>query len=154
VVRVELPPLRQRIEDLPLIVDRLLLRLGAPAASAAPLRTPEFIARIAQGAWPGNVRELRNYLERCLVFQVPLPIEEGAQADESVAPAAAERGLYTEARRRALEAFERRYLIAMLAKHQGKVAQAAREAGIDRVSLYRLMRRHGLSADSARAGES
>jgi len=143
VVRVTLPALRHRLEDLPLLVERLLQRLGATAEASAPLRTPEFLQRVAQGAWAGNVRELRNYLERCLVFQQPLPLEEPAERG----PPAVESGLYAEARRNALDSFERRYLSAMLEKYQGKVAAAAREAGIDRVSMYRLMRRHGLNAD-------
>jgi transcriptional regulator with PAS, ATPase and Fis domain len=150
VVRVTLPPLRARLDDLPLLVDRLLERLGATPKASAPLRTPEFLARIAQGWWSGNVRELRNYLERCLVFQQPLPLEEHGGAAEPLTEAA-EGGLYNEARRRALDAFERRYLAGLLARHQGKVAAAAKEAGIDRVSLYRLLRRHGLNPGGAAA---
>ena len=148
VVRVTLPALRHRLEDLPLLVGRILQKLGATHEVSAPLRTPEFMHRIAQGAWPGNVRELRNYLERCIVLQESLPLEESGDR----APAA-EGGLYTDARRRALDAFERHYLAAMLAKYQGKVAAAAKEAGIDRVSMYRLMRRHGLNASKGGEGE-
>ncbi|MBS2024166.1 MAG: sigma 54-interacting transcriptional regulator [Deltaproteobacteria bacterium] len=145
VLRVGLPPLRQRLEDLPLLVEQLLARLGATPEAAAPLRTQEFIDRLALGAWPGNVRELRNHLERCLVFQEALPLEDAnaaTPADTSAPPP--DTGLYAEARRRALEAFEQRYLQAMLQKHQGKVAAAALEAGIDRVSMYRLLRKHKL----------
>jgi transcriptional regulator of acetoin/glycerol metabolism len=63
-----------------------------------------------------------------------------------VAPAADPSLPYAEARRRALEGFERAYLRALLDAHGGKVALAARAAGIDRVYLYRLMRRHGVAA--------
>src|SRR5262249_36188610 len=71
--KIPLPPLRHRPEDIPLLVDSLLDSLGA-RDSAPRLRAPEFLARLARAAWPGNVRELRNYLERCLVLEEPLPI--------------------------------------------------------------------------------
>ncbi len=143
VLRIALPALRQRPEDLPLLVEGILGTLGADAAHTGSLRTPEFIARLQQAAWPGNVRELRNYLERCLVFEDAL-----ALSDEGVASGA---GVeldpsqpYADLRRRVVDDFERRYLRALLEKHQGKVAQAAVTAGMDRVHLYRLLRRHGI----------
>ena len=87
------------------------------------------------------MRELRNYLERCLVLQAPAPMVEGLASAHAVVDA---RQPYAEARRRALDAFERQYVEALLALHNGKVAGAARAAGMARVYLYRLMRRHGL----------
>ena len=125
-----------------MLVDAMLSSLTTNEVATAPLRTPEFIASLQRAVWPGNVRELRNYLERCLVFQAPLPVTEatsevdGGQVDASVS--------YDESRRRAIEEFERRYVSSLLRLHKGKVSQAARAAGIDRVYLYRLMRRHGI----------
>ncbi len=152
VVRVELPPLRTRLDDLPLLVDKLLGRLGAPQDSA--LRAPGFLATLARGAWPGNVRELRNHLERCLVFQRPLPPEtegrEPAAASPAVATPAApadQTGRYADVRRRALDEFEKAYLRAMLEKHGGKVAPAAVAGEVDRVYFYELMRKHGIGRD-------
>src|SRR5262249_14454944 len=67
VVVVRLPPLRERPEDLTLIVDHLLEGLGArERPEAAALRSPAFLTELARHHWPGNARELRNYLERCL----------------------------------------------------------------------------------------
>ena len=74
VVKVTIPALRERPEDIPITVETILRALGADEASAAALRTPEFFAALGHSAWPGNVRELRNYLERCLVFQEALPV--------------------------------------------------------------------------------
>src|SRR5262249_35438370 len=136
VVRIGLPPLRSRLEDLPILVDRILATLGADAATAAMLRAPEILAHLASCAWPGNVRELRNYLERCVVFQQPLPLGEAA-GDEP-----ADVWDYAEAKQRALAAFERRYVERLLARHQGKVAAAAAEAGLSDVYLYKLLKRH------------
>jgi DNA-binding NtrC family response regulator len=142
VVRITLPPLRNRLQDIPLLVDRLLDLMGARPEVAAELRRPDFLAGLATLSWPGNVRELRNFLERCVIFQQPLPVEQDTAA---TAEAVDLHGPYSEARRRAIDDFERRYLESMLARHQGKVAQAAHEAGVGRVYLYRLLRKHGLT---------
>ncbi|WIG97847.1 sigma 54-interacting transcriptional regulator [Myxococcus sp. SDU36] len=145
VVRIIIPALRERPEDIPLIAERILTAFGAGTEQLAALSTPEFIAQLQHAAWPGNVRELRNHLERCLVFQDAMPPD----ADE-VSAQAVLRSLvdpkqpYAEARRRALEVFEREYLDALLKLHGGKVSQAATAADMDRVYLYRLLRRHRL----------
>jgi two-component system response regulator GlrR len=143
VLRIPLPALRQRPEDLPLLVEKLLGSMGAAPEHTQALRTPEFFARLQYAAWPGNVRELRNYLERCLVFEDALALSE-----EETRPGATlevdPTQPYAEQRRRVADDFERRYLRALLEKHQGKVAQASATAGMDRVHLYRLLRRHGI----------
>ncbi|RJS27308.1 sigma-54-dependent Fis family transcriptional regulator [Corallococcus sp. H22C18031201] len=143
VLRIAMPSLRQRPEDLPVLVDGLLQSLGAEPEHTEALRTPEFLARLRHAAWPGNVRELRNYLERCLVFEdtVALSDEEPHHAGPvEVDPSRP----YAEQRRHMVDTFERRYLQALLEKYPGKVAQAAVTAGMDRVHLYRLLRRHGI----------
>jgi two-component system, NtrC family, response regulator GlrR len=101
------------------------------------------MATLARGAWPGNVRELRNYLERCLVLEDESP-PEAVEASTTSAASVDATLVYAEARKRALEDFERRYLQALLALHEGKVAAAAKAAEIDRVYLYKLLHRHGL----------
>jgi two-component system, NtrC family, response regulator GlrR len=194
VVRITLPSLRQRPEDLPALVDALLESLDADPELAAPLRTPEFLAQLARASWPGNVRELRNHLERCLVMQDVLPLgadlyaagpgedagQEPAVAAEATAQAAtaatsparsaaalggstagaaaavgpeAPRTFaavvdldrpFVEARERALAAFEREYLSALIAHHGDRTVRAAAAAGVGRVYLYKLLKKHGL----------
>jgi DNA-binding NtrC family response regulator len=148
VVKVTIPPLRERPEDIPVTVDQVLRALGAGDAQSAPLRTPEFFCALGRSAWPGNVRELRNYLERCLVFQdaQPLPAEGPRGAVPSLAIDS--KLAYAEARRRAVDAFERGYAEALLRDHGGKVAAAAAAAGMDRVYLYRILRRHGIKPNA------
>jgi two-component system, NtrC family, response regulator GlrR len=144
VVRITLPPLRGRVDDLPLLVGRLLERLDADPETKAALSAPEFIEALARAAWPGNVRELRNHLEQCLVFRearLPEPGPSGAargavEVDPTVP--------YETARRRALESFERDYVRALVAHADGNVARAAREAGMNRAYLYRLLGRYRL----------
>jgi DNA-binding NtrC family response regulator len=141
VVRVQMPPLRQRPEDIPLIVEKILDEIAA-GERGSPLRAPAFLAGLGHGAWPGNVRELRNHLEQCLVFGEALPpVEDQAP----VAAVEVDAHLpYAEARQRALARFEERYLQKLLELHQRKIPQAAGAANITRVHLYRLLRRHGI----------
>jgi DNA-binding NtrC family response regulator len=137
VVKAVLPPLRSRLEDLPLLVDRIVATLDLPPAAAARLREPGFIAGLARHAWPGNVRELRNHLERCAVLGDLDTSGDGRDAVEF--------RTYQEARDQVLAEFERRYAEQLLAYHRGNVSAAARASGIDRTYLHRLMRRHGLT---------
>jgi two-component system, NtrC family, response regulator GlrR len=150
VVKIPLPPLRDRPEDLPYLLSALLTRLGADPMAALNLRTNDFIESLKRAAWPGNVRELRNYIERCLVFQEPLPLGDSPSTPPALStsrpPSAIDSRIsYAEARRLALADFEKQYLTDLLARHQGRVSQAARDAGIDRVYLHRLLRRHGVN---------
>ncbi|HKA88389.1 MAG TPA: sigma 54-interacting transcriptional regulator [Haliangiales bacterium] len=141
VVRVTLPPLRDHLADIPLVVEQLLSGLAPAPAQQAPLLDAAFLASLQAHPWPGNIRELRNYLERCLILDAAPPVGEGsgpgdAEPDDTLT--------FPEARRRALDAFERRYLEALLRRHDGKVAAAARAAGIARVYFYRLLAKHGI----------
>ncbi|HZW90519.1 MAG TPA: sigma-54-dependent Fis family transcriptional regulator, partial [Myxococcaceae bacterium] len=145
VVKIPLPALRQRAEDMPLIVEKLISGLGADARVKATLLDPGFITQLQRSAWPGNIRELRNHLERCVVLQETLLPGEGEETGRPTDDAPAQvdpRIPYPEARRRALDAFERQYVEALLQLHGGKVSQAAASADIDRVHLYRLIKRH------------
>jgi two-component system response regulator GlrR len=143
VLRIPIPPLRERVEDLPLLTKGLLASMGATAETVAALSTPDVLASLRRGAWPGNVRELRNHLERCVAFEEALPIGEEVTPLVATGAATVDASVpYAEARRRALDRFEREYVKALLARHDGKVSQAAEAAGIDRVYLYKLSRRH------------
>jgi transcriptional regulator with PAS, ATPase and Fis domain len=143
VLEVRLPPVRERTEDIPLLLENLLSALGvADRAESAFLRTPEFMAELSRHLWPGNVREMRNHVERCLAMREPAPlatdpIEGGADLLDASKP-------LREAREQWTRAFERRYLEEVLRRHDGRVTAAARAAGIDRIYFYRLLWRHGL----------
>jgi len=142
VLEVRLPPLRERPEDIPLLVEHVLGRLGlADRPEAGALRGEACHADLARHPWPGNVRELRNYIERCLALaeRPPLgadPPGEGAEPDGALDFKAARESWHRD--------FEKRYLEELLARHGGNVSAAARSAGIDRKYLYRLLWRHGL----------
>jgi two-component system response regulator GlrR len=142
VVRLALPPLRDRPGDIALLVPHLLAQIGASPATIAELTAPDYLDALAGARWPGNVRELRNHLEQCAVFgERRLPNTPAAPHPATTVDATLP---YEVARRQALDAFERSYVASLLARVDGKVAVAARDAGVNRAYLYRLLRRHGL----------
>jgi DNA-binding NtrC family response regulator len=143
--KIFLPPLRQRPEDIPAIVEKMLASSAVDSRVRETLKDPAFMAQLQRAAWPGNMRELRNHLDRCVVMQEQLePGQEVEGATEESPVAVDPRTPYPEARRRAIEAFERAYVKALLALYEGKVSQAAESADIDRVHLYRLIKRYHL----------
>jgi two-component system response regulator GlrR len=139
VMKIKLPPLRQRPEDLAVLVERITMQLGVGHEVGRRLTSPGFVAALAGGAWPGNVRELRNYIERAAVIDDLVGVEEEAVPEAETDPQP-----YQQARDRVLAEFERRYVEQLLRAHHGNVSAAARASGIDRTYLHRLMRRHGL----------
>jgi two-component system response regulator GlrR len=141
VLKVILPPLRERPEDIPQLVERFVPALGINATQAKKLFDKEFLARMQSATWPGNVRELRNYLERCAVLEEAMPLHDAGRG-ESTSPIDA-RIPYSDAKRAVLSDFERRYFEALLKLHDGNVSRAARASGMDRVYLHKLLRRHG-----------
>jgi two-component system, NtrC family, nitrogen regulation response regulator GlnG len=155
VVRVQLPPLRERREDIPLLVEHFLAQAAADHGRAAPAVPPGTMAALVAHDWPGNVRELRNILERALSLApdrpsldpVMLGLDDLAtrHVSGSSTPAPVDVSIhFKEAKDRLIQVWEREYVEALLSKAQGNVSLAARQAGIDRVYLHRLMKKHGL----------
>ena len=143
VLRVTLPPLRERPEDIPLLIDPVLGRLGRPSGALSD----QTRALLAQYPWPGNVRELRNVVEQVVnLGEEALPELPPLGAGESrPSGATAELELpFKEAKERLIEGFERDYLKGLLERCEGNISRASREAGIDRVYLRKLLRKHGL----------
>ncbi len=147
VVRLQVPPLRARKEDIPQLVqgflDQLRARYGEripPSLSAVAL------AKMAAHDWPGNVRELRNAVERAALKIQPL--DDVAASAESAPPPAEAAPPPTDAfftrRADALEAFEQQYFTTLLERAQSNLSQVARLAGLDRRYLHRILRRLGL----------
>jgi two-component system response regulator GlrR len=149
VVEVKLPPLRERLSDLPLLVDHIVRGFGAvDAAAGARVRTPDFLEALGRHTWPGNIRELRNYLERCVALRDFSPPRSATGSIPTSAPgpeAAVNVGQpLREAREAWVSSFERRYLEELLRQHDNRVSAAARAAGVDRIYFYRLLWKHGL----------
>ena len=143
VLTIRLPPLREHIEDMDLLVTAILDSLDATERpEAQSLQTPDFLAYLAGHAWPGNVRELRNYLERCLALQ--MRAELGGDEAEPGGPFVDAKMPLKAARERWNQHCEREYLEALMKANDNNVSAAARAAAVDRPYFYRLLWRHGL----------
>jgi DNA-binding NtrC family response regulator len=143
VARLEVPPLRERMEDLEPLIEHFLASLDG--AGLAPLPA-DFLERARRHTWPGNVRELRNAVERAaLLPHHPLADLEGAAPPSPTAAAIDLHVPFKIAKQRLVDDFDRRYLEALLAAHAGNISAAARTAGIDRMSIYKMLRRLGLA---------
>jgi DNA-binding NtrC family response regulator len=145
VVALPLPPLRQRREDLPLLVADLLRRRGL---EPGPIRGPA-LELLSGHDWPGNVRELRNVLERALVLSPrahgfeELRLSLQPQGTGPEVPLRTDLP-FAEAKQAVVDAFERHYLRDVLSRAGGNLSEASRQAGVDRKHLRALARRHGL----------
>jgi DNA-binding NtrC family response regulator len=165
VVPIRVPPLRERLEDIPILAEHFLSFYWArhrEYGSAKPTLTPEAIAALQGQPWRGNVRELQNVIEHAVVLLEPgseiqpgdLPFIEGTVVSNpsswagDISPTQYREEKYHEARDRILAEFERGYL-RWLVEHAGaNMSRAAKIAGVDRTTLYRLMEKHGLQRDT------
>lgn len=147
VVVLRIPALRERTDDIPLLVEHFLKEAGH-AGPIADVISQETLWDLSQHRWLGNVRELRNWVEATLALgEAPeLFADEplGAETGEFVCDARLLQLPYKEARNAVLDQFERFYLAHILEAAQGNVAQAARQARMDRSYLIKLLQKHGL----------
>ncbi|MFL5367711.1 MAG: sigma-54 interaction domain-containing protein [Myxococcales bacterium] len=153
VIHVQLPPLRARPEDVPWLIEHALSRPAVMSRHGHKRVTPAAMALLQSYGWPGNVRELVNVVSHLLTFA------EGAEVDvphlpprllndtEKQRPHVA----FHEAKERMLAKFEREYLAALLERCAGNVSEAARESGLHRKSIERLLKKHRLDARSLRS---
>jgi len=160
VVAIDLPPLRRRAEDIPTLAERFLQQLADRLERPRMRLSSGALARLATHAWPGNVRELRNVLEQAAVLATGERIEESdlrlgtPQAGLAAGPSAVDQP-FAEAKRRAIEEFEREYLLRALRENGGNVSRTAQAIGMVRQSLQQKIRELDLrSEDWGRAGET
>ncbi|HUE85483.1 MAG TPA: sigma-54 dependent transcriptional regulator [Vicinamibacterales bacterium] len=142
VVVITLPPLRDRREDIPLLIERFLKGACAKAGKRVEL-TPAAVESLSSYPWPGNVRELENMIERLVVFSRGSRIDAG-DLPPTVTPRAPalEKRLFDDLP--LLEELERRYLLHVLEQVGNNRTRAAEVMGIDRRTLYRMAERFGI----------
>jgi two-component system response regulator GlrR len=144
VIPVLIPPLRERTEDLTMLMESF--------APAGTVLVPELLDEATKRPWRGNVRELRNFVERVVALgsheALSMPVPEAVSSDPGtgdlpwkVLQSALDRPLQ-ETRTIWLDALERTYVHRLLERHGGNVARAAEAADVDRTHLYRLIRKH------------
>lgn len=144
VIPFQVPPLRERSEDIPLLVEHFNRRFSADYGKPAKTFAEDAIEALKKYTWPGNIRELRNTVERVIIMTAKQKIAAAdlpsfGTADE--APAASFRFPSFKA---ATDAYQREFILHKLAEHDGNVSKAAEEMGVDRSHLYRRMRNLGI----------
>jgi DNA-binding NtrC family response regulator len=142
-IRLAIPPLRERIEDIPVLARHLLDSVCADLGCPPLELSAEALKSLGSYSWPGNIRELRNLLERAALLKGSGVIgEKDLYFDPSL-----ER-LAQETRTKTLEEMEREYIALVLRREKGHVESAARRLGIPRSSLYHKLKQYGLSRSS------
>lgn len=147
-VKVTVPPLRDRREDIPILAKSFLASVTGDRSAVLP---PEIADMLASYGWPGNVRELRNVVQRFAALGVRdreslLGTDEREGAKAMAAGADMADLPYHEARQLVLDRFERGYVDAVLAKANGVVIKAAEQSGVPRATFYRMLERLGIRA--------
>lgn len=154
VINIHLPPLRERRTDIPLLCRHFLQKYAVLHAKKVNGFSARAMDYLMKGDWPGNVREIENTVERGVIMAmgdvVDLPdvlgLKQSTETGSSglVGPTIAADEIFTmpfkEAKDKLMEEFQTQYISKILAKHSGNVSQAARESGLKRQYLHRLMR--------------
>lgn len=141
VVTLRLPPLRERREDIPLLVNHFLNQLAKANSGKSKVYSPEAMTLLVSGDWPGNIRQLQNIVESNVALSTA-PVISLRQADKVMGGMTRSMPSYAEAR----ADFTRSYLSQLLRICNGNVSQAARLAERNRTDMYKLMAKHKLDA--------
>jgi len=155
VISLFLPPLRDRVDDIPLLATHFLRRSGF-VGDISEVLSESAMSALKAHRWPGNVRELRNAVEAAMVMGETPNLGSGnsnqaAAAPRAVSTVAAAPGAdpllempYNDARAQLIDQFEDRYIRALVTRAEGNVSLASRLAQMNRAYLTRLLKRHGI----------
>jgi DNA-binding NtrC family response regulator len=156
VIAIQIPPLRDRPEDIPPLVHHFIRKCGQKVGKSLSGVSSAAMEALTTYAWPGNVRELENAIERAVVLARGPELESGDLppglgaigpiSDNDVASLS--HLPLVQAKRLAVRAFERRYLANVLRRERGNVTRAAEVAGVDRSNFRRLLKEYGVAARS------
>ncbi|HWP34033.1 MAG TPA: sigma-54 dependent transcriptional regulator [Thermodesulfobacteriota bacterium] len=155
VIRIDLPPLRERKGDVALLAYHFLRQYAATRERPLEGVSPQALERLEAYDWPGNVRELQNVIERACalaegpqieVRDLPEPLRHSPAPPAAGGPTApvTDRPLKV-VKAEWIRNLERQYLVELLARHGGNISQAARAAGTDRKTIHRLLTKHGIT---------
>jgi DNA-binding NtrC family response regulator len=150
-VRVELPPLRKRKEDIPLLTTQFLKEFHGDDALSQVMNFDKTMEAFRNYDWPGNVRELRNLVEiafysgrRPVDLEASLYLSRMKTREDDVKPDHPADRPFKVAKGELIMEFEKDYIKDLLRKHDGNISKAAREAGIERAYLQRLIKKYDL----------
>ena len=153
VINIKMPPLRDRKEDIPLLVKHFIEKYNKKESKQIKGISPEVEKEFYNYNWPGNVRELENTIERAITLTtediislnviLPLVKKEGLSGDTGDELLSQP---YKDARRKALDAFNVKYITNVLNKNSGNVTNAAKESEIERQYLQRMLKRYNIKS--------
>lgn len=152
VIPILLPPLREREGDVQVLAQEFLTRFRGRATGgteAEPVFDQAALAALRVHTWPGNVRELQNVVERVAALADGPTIRaehlpERIRATRAEESPAEESASYKQAKQEVVRSFERSFLLELLKRHDWHMSNAAQEAGVDRKTIERMVKRHGL----------
>jgi transcriptional regulator with PAS, ATPase and Fis domain len=143
VIALRLPPLTERVDDIPLLVYHFLARKSRAMKKEIDAIQPEALDLLSRYSWPGNVRELENIMERAVALENG-PVIRVADLPDYIHNVTIETYRHTPSDIPTLEDQEKRYIQWVLEKNGGNKSKAAKIMGIDRVSLWRKLKRYGI----------
>jgi DNA-binding NtrC family response regulator len=153
---VEIPPLRERVEDISFLIEIFLNKLNQKYGKNIQTVPPQVINALKNYHWPGNIRELENLMERAFILEAstmltpecfPAELFKSDTEFSAILPVDAQLPL-SEARRQVIEDFERQYLKELFARNKGKVSRTAEEAGVSTRQLNKLMVKYGIRKEA------
>jgi two-component system nitrogen regulation response regulator NtrX len=153
VIPFHVPALRDRREDIPMLVERFLARYAAESGRPARTITPKAMAKLREYSWPGNVRELQNLIER-LVLMTPGEVIDVGDLPAQIASPERDKGLRgggVDTLAQARGAFEREWLLERLAQYGWNISRTADAVGLARESLSRKLKSLKIDVDAERA---
>ena len=157
VLPIKVPPLRERIEDIPLIVNHLLQKHCSKLNKPMKWISAELMEIFMKRRWEGNIRELENIVVQGILFSRSdeiLPHDVGlsqAEPDKGFLPKDSYENLsYKDAKEETLKRFNAAYIGRILTQYQGNITQAAKICGMERQALQQIIRRYGINADMYR----
>ena len=156
VIPLRVPPLRDRREDIPLLVKRFLKDFSLKEGEAEKTITGETLAILMRHGWPGNVRELKNIVERLIIMKVGNVIDVDdiplfMKKDHPPEPAIADDA--QDSLREAKNAFEKQYIAGKLKEFDGNVSRTAEAIGLERSNLHRKIKSYGLDVKNEDVGD-
>jgi len=153
VMQIVLPPLRERQNNIPLLVDCFIQRYGPELGKKVDKIDTEALEILTEYSWPGNVRELQNAVKSAIIFakQDSITLEDiSDKIVESAGSGIKKPKSFFDLRNREIGKFEKEYLGSLLLKYYGDVREAAREAQIPRGTYYRLLKKYGMDPETFR----
>lgn len=158
---IDIPPLRERLSDIPLLVEQFLNKLNRYYGKHITHIDPNVLTGLQQYKWPGNIRELENIIERAYIIETSsrlkrhsFPAELFDSNNKVQMPGINTTLTLEQIRIREVERIERLYLTTQLAKHRGKIKDTAEASGLGVRQLHKLMRKHNIRKEQFKSGTS